>query len=162
QVLAELHREPTTAHPPASGVPKTTAATHAFAVAAAAGARASPAVSAKSDALGPRASFDGPVPASPPSVIARTAGELNGREAAQVEAIKAAILPQQRFLGELVEHVCRWELDGAEMRLYFRTESKALAEMLQARDPIEKLRTISSQVMGQPLRVCVKLEPNQA
>src|SRR2546425_12730289 len=44
------------------------------------------------------------------------------------------------------------------MRLIFPTESRALAEMLQARDPMEKLRTISSQVVGQPLRVCVRLE----
>src|SRR2546425_6849995 len=43
-------------------------------------------------------------------------------------------------------------------RLIFPTESRALAEMLQARDPMEKLRTISSQVVGQPLRVCVRLE----
>src|SRR2546422_5467000 len=57
-----------------------------------------------------------------------------------------------------VEHVTRWELEGSEMRLIFPTESRALAEMLQARDPMEKLRTISSQVVGQPLRVCVRLE----
>ncbi len=165
QVLAELNRESTSAHSPRSGAPKTTAASSPVAVAAAAGAAASAPVSVKINEPRPgstRTSFDGPVPASPPSVVARAAGELNGLEAAQVDAIKAAILSQQRFLGELVEHVCRWELDGAEMRLYFRTESKALAEMLQARDPMEKLRTISSQVMGQPIRVCVKLEANQS
>jgi hypothetical protein len=79
-----------------------------------------------------------------------------------VEAIKAAILAEQKFLGELVAHATRWELHGGEMRLYFPTESRALAEMLQARDPLEKLRTISSQVVGQPLRVCVKLEATPA
>ncbi len=100
----------------------------------------------------------GPVPASPPSIVAKAAGELSGLEAAQVEAIKTAILAQQKFLGQLVEHVCRWELEGGEMRLYFPTENRALAEMLQARDPMEKLRTITSQVVGQPLRVCVRLE----
>ena len=99
-----------------------------------------------------------PIPAAPPSIVARAAGELNGLEQAQVEAIKAAILSQQKFLGELVEHAVRWELEGSEIRLVFPTESKALAEMLQARDPMERLRTISSQVLGQPLRVCVKLE----
>jgi DNA polymerase-3 subunit gamma/tau len=100
----------------------------------------------------------GPVPTTPRSIVAAAAGELSGIEAAQVEAIKAAILTQQKFLGELVEHVVRWELDGGEMRLYFPTESKALAEMLQARAPLEKLRTITSEVVGQPLRVCVRLE----
>ncbi len=99
-----------------------------------------------------------PVPASPPSMVAAAAGAFSGLEEAQVRAIKAAILSQQKFLGELVEHVTRWELEGSEMRLIFPTESRALAEMLQARDPMEKLRTISSQVVGQPLRVCVRLE----
>ena len=98
------------------------------------------------------------MPASPPSIVAAAAGAFSGLEEAQVQAIKAAILSQQKFLGELVEHVTRWELEGSEMRLIFPTESRALAEMLQARDPMEKLRTISSQVVGQPLRVCVRLE----
>jgi DNA polymerase-3 subunit gamma/tau len=103
-----------------------------------------------------------PVPAAPPSVVARTAEAMDGLSAAQVDAIKAAIQNQQKFLWSLVEHVTRWELDGVEMRLYFPHENRALAEMLQARDPLEKLRSITSQVMGQPLRVCVKLETAQA
>jgi DNA polymerase-3 subunit gamma/tau len=99
-----------------------------------------------------------PVPASPPSAVANVASGFSGLESAQVEAIKAAVLSQQRFLGELVDHAARWELDGGEIRLYFPTESRALAELLQAREPMEKLRTISSRVLGQALRVCVKLE----
>ena len=87
---------------------------------------------------------------------------MSGLEAARVEAIRAAIQEQQKFLWSLVEHVTRWELDGSEMRLYFPVESRALAEMLQARDPIEKLRTIVSQVMGQALRVCVRLDASRA
>ena len=58
--------------------------------------------------------------------------------------------------------MCRWELEGSEMRLYFPQENRALAEMLQARDPMEKLRTVLTQVVGQPLRVCVKLETGRA
>ncbi len=139
ELLAELNQE--------GGAPRKPSAVTA--PGATMRAEAAPSVTARA----PR-----PVPASPPSAVAKVAGALNGIEAAQVEAIKSAILTQQRFLGELVEHVCRWELDGGEMRLYFPTESRALAEMLQARDPMEKLRTISSQVVGQPLRVCVKLE----
>jgi len=107
----------------------------------------------------PRA--QGPVAASLPSVVARAAGQFDGIDAAKVDAIKSAILGQQKFLGELVEHVCRWELEGAEMRLYFPTDRRALADLLQARDPMEKLRTISSKVVGQPLRVCVRLESSQ-
>ena len=100
----------------------------------------------------------GPVPNAPPSVIARTAEAGAGLETGQVDSIKAAILGQEKFLGELVEHASRWEMSGGEVRLFFPTESRALAEMLQARDPMERLRNISSRILGQTVRVCVKLE----
>jgi DNA polymerase-3 subunit gamma/tau len=105
----------------------------------------------------PRNSTPTPVAVSPPSLVTRAAGVLSGLEEAQVAAIKAA-MQQQRFLASLVEHVSRWELDSGEMRLYFPTERRALAEMLQARDTLERLRTITSRVLGQPLRVCVRLD----
>jgi DNA polymerase-3 subunit gamma/tau len=106
----------------------------------------------------PSASAGTPVAAPPPSVVARTAAAFDGIEAAQVEAIKQAVLAQQKFLGSLVDQVTRWELDGGEMRLYFPSESRALAELLGSRDPMERLRTISSRLLGQPVRICVKLE----
>jgi len=45
------------------------------------------------------------------------------------------------------------------MRLYFPGERRAVAEMMQSRDSLEGLRAIASEVLGQPLRVCVKLDP---
>jgi hypothetical protein len=75
-----------------------------------------------------------------------------------VDSIKAAIIAQEKFLGELIGNASRWEMSGGEVRLFFPTESRALAEMLQARDPMERLRNISSRILGQPVRVCVKLE----
>jgi len=103
-----------------------------------------------------------PIPASPPRVVARAAEESTGGLAsAQVDAIKAA-LQGQKFLWSMVEHATRWEIEGGELRLFFPSSSRALAEMLQARDPMERLRTVLNQVVGQPLRVCVKLEPSRA
>jgi DNA polymerase-3 subunit gamma/tau len=99
-----------------------------------------------------------PRPGIPGSQMAAAAQTFSGLDAAQVLAIKSAIGSQQKFLGELVEHAVRWELDGGEIRLFFPTESRALAELVQAREPMEKLRNISSRVLGQSLRVCVKLE----
>ena len=100
-----------------------------------------------------------PVRTNSPRSETQRAGEL---DAAQVDAIKSAILRQQKFLAEIVEHVRRWELDGADLRLYFSPESRTLADMLNARGPIEKLRTIASEVLGAPVRVCVKLDTAQA
>jgi DNA polymerase-3 subunit gamma/tau len=100
----------------------------------------------------------GPVPASPPRIVARAAGDAaGGLASAQVEAIKAA-LQGQKFLWSMVEHATRWEIEGGELHLFFPSESRSLAEMLQARDPMERLRTVLNQVVGRPLRVCVKLE----
>jgi DNA polymerase-3 subunit gamma/tau len=110
----------------------------------------------------PPRSIATPVPASPPRIVARAAEDATGGLAsAQVDAIKAA-LQSQKFLWSMVEHATRWEIDGGELRLFFPTESRALAEMLQARDPMERLRTVLNQVVGQPLRVCVKLESGRA
>ena len=119
---------------------------------------AAPAVTARESApLGPEKINTGPVPAAPPSVIARSfAGD--GLAEAQVDSIKGAILAQEKFLGELIGHASRWEMSGGEVRLFFPTESRALAEMLQARDPMERLRNITSRILGQTVRVCVKLE----
>ena len=109
--------------------------------------------------LTPRA-MPASIAAAPPRIVARTAEDPpNGLGAAQVDAIKAA-LQGQRFLWSMVEHATRWEIEGAELRLFFPTESRALAEMLQARDPMERLRTVLNQVVGEPLRVCVKLDSN--
>jgi DNA polymerase-3 subunit gamma/tau len=97
--------------------------------------------------------------ASPASAaIARSAAAGDGLIEAQVDSIKNAILTQEKFLGELVGHASRWEMGGGEVRLFFPTESRALAEMLQARDPMERLRNVASRILGHTVRVCVKLE----
>ncbi|MFZ0821542.1 MAG: DNA polymerase III subunit gamma/tau [Candidatus Acidiferrales bacterium] len=101
-----------------------------------------------SEAMGERAA-----PAIP-----RAAVQSSGIDSAQVGAIKAAVLQQQKFLAELVEHARRWDLEGSELRLYFPAESRTIAEMLQQRNPLEKLRTIASDILRSPLRVCVKLD----
>jgi len=76
----------------------------------------------------------------------------------QVAEIKTAIQQQQKFLGELVEQSNRWELDGSELRLYFSPEKRPFAELLEGRDSLEKVRVISSKVLGRAVRVCAKLE----
>jgi len=104
--------------------------------------------------LGPAA----PVPATPPRVVARAAeATMSGLAAAQMEAIKSA-LQSQKFLWSMVEYASRWELDGGELRLFFPAESRTFADMLQGREAMERLRTVLNQVLGQPLRVCVKLD----
>ena len=107
-------------------------------------------------------SVSAPAATTVQSAVARDAEEpVNGIGSAQVEAIKSA-LHGQKFLWSMLDAVTRWEVENGELRLFFPSESRPLAEMLQARDPMERLRTVLNQVVGQPLRVCVKLDSSRA
>jgi DNA polymerase-3 subunit gamma/tau len=75
-----------------------------------------------------------------------------------VAEIKAGIQAQQKFLGELVEQSSQWELEGAELRIYFSQKNRTFAELIEGRESLEKIRVISSKVLGRAVRVCAKLE----
>jgi DNA polymerase III subunit gamma/tau len=90
--------------------------------------------------------------------IIRAAVQASGIDPTMIDAIKLAIQQKQRFLAELVDHAHKWELEGSELRLYFSNASKTLAQMLEAREPLEKLRTIVSDVTRSALRVCVRMD----
>ncbi|MGB7728837.1 MAG: hypothetical protein WBL50_12455 [Candidatus Acidiferrum sp.] len=76
----------------------------------------------------------------------------------QVAQIKAAIQAQQKFIGELLEHSSRWELEGAELRIYFSPEESGFAGLIEGRETLEKIRAASGKVLGRTVRVCAKLE----
>ena len=76
----------------------------------------------------------------------------------QVREIRAVIQTQQKFLGELLEHGHRWELEGAELRIYFATEKRPFAEMIEGRDSLEKIRVASAKVLNRPVRVCARID----
>lgn len=82
----------------------------------------------------------------------------DGISQGQVSEIKSAIQAQQKFLSEIVGHGNRWELEGAELRIYFPPEKRPFAEMMEGRDALEKIRTCSSKVLGRAVRVCARVE----
>jgi DNA polymerase-3 subunit gamma/tau len=86
----------------------------------------------------------------------------SGLDAAQVAEIKSAIQAQQKFIGELLEHSSRWELDGMELRIYFPPEKSTFAGLIEGRDTLEKIRNASGKVLGRAVRVCAKLETGAA
>jgi DNA polymerase-3 subunit gamma/tau len=88
--------------------------------------------------------------------------EAVGLEAAQVSKIKSGIQTQQKFIGELLEHSSRWELEGAELRIYFPAEKSTFAGLIEGRDTLEKIRGVSGKVLGRAVRVCAKLETGGA
>jgi DNA polymerase III subunit gamma/tau len=93
---------------------------------------------------------------SQPSIVNRVA--TSGLAEEQVAEIRGAIQAQQKFLGELLEHSHRWELEGAELRIFFAAEKRAFAEMVEGRDSLEKIRAASGKVLNRSVRVCAKME----
>src|SRR6266699_3186997 len=101
------------------------------------------------------AEVEGPaIPAKNNGVVAQAIGISQEH----VAEIKTAIQAQQKFLGELVEQSSRWELEGAELRLYFSPKNRTFADLIEGRESLEKIRTISSKVLGRTVRVCARLE----
>ena len=173
----------TSSAPASAPAPSRPTASSSFTAAPQASAAATAAAPARAPAV-PVARTDFPAPASSPSVQRNTvvppvqsaptqapppvapeaataspadvAGE--GIAASQVDSIKNAIQAQEKFLGELVDNASRWEMSGNEVRLIFPTESRALADLVQQREPMERLRTVASRILGHTVRVCVKLE----
>jgi len=174
EALAELHGEsrPRPARSDSGIPPRATPAaqTVSSSSASAAAVRMVPDPAAKASATPPptarhaptaRAAAPAPVPAAPPRIVARAAEDVtDGLSAVQLGAIKTA-LQESRLLSSFLEQATRCEMEGGEFRLFFSPENRALTEMLP-REAMERLRTAVNQVVGQPLRVCVKLDPVRA
>jgi hypothetical protein len=85
-----------------------------------------------------------------------------GLTSEQVAEIRSSIHAAQKFIGELLEHASRWELEGAELRIYFPPEKNTFAGLIEGRDTLEKIRASSSKVLGRAVRVCAKLDSGAA
>jgi DNA polymerase-3 subunit gamma/tau len=160
---AAVRMAPATNAPAAAGVSPAMTPVKSAQAATAAIEDAAPGSQSESAPSAAKAPVSEPVPPEASSAVVRASNEAsngNGIGSAQVEAIKAA-LQGQKFLWSMLDAVTRWELENGELRLFFPSESRSLAEMLQARDPMERLRTVLNQVVGQPLRVCVKLDSSR-
>jgi DNA polymerase III subunit gamma/tau len=152
ELLAGIREGATGGPGPSGGGPRAREA------AAAASASANP---ARASAAAPSAEFQAAETRAP---RARTNGSVaaEGLDSAQVTEIKSVIQSEKKFLGELLEHARRWELDGAELRLYFPPESRSFAELLEGRESLERVRAASSKVLGRAVRVCVRLDSGAA
>lgn len=84
---------------------------------------------------------------------ARRIRPIDGITTAQVEAIKAAVHRQNKFLGELVEHASQWELERGELVISFPEEKRTFAEMLEGREPLARLCAVVNEVLGTPVQV---------
>jgi len=125
--------------------------------------RAAPAVSAFASSSSGAAAATAPAlkpieTPAPAPVATQPEVVVSGLTSEQVAEIKSSIQATQKFIGELLEHASRWELEGAELRIYFPPEKSTFAGLIEGRDTTEKIRTSSNKVLGRAVRVCAKLD----
>ena len=95
---------------------------------------------------------------SEPSAERKTQIAVEGIQPAQVAEIKSSIQSQQKFVGELLEHATRWELEGAELRICFPSAKSTFAGLIEGRETLEKIRNAAGKVLGRSIRVCARLD----
>lgn len=73
-------------------------------------------------------------------------------------SIKALLLGQSKLLGSCLEPISGWRFENGEVRFLYAKKDSWAAELLKTRDRLETLRSACSQVLGQPVKICVTLE----
>jgi len=106
---------------------------------------------------------------SPPAQAGESRGvseaERSGGEMAadskdsRLAAIKALLFDQsKKFLSSCLEHVSGWRFEHGEVRFLYAQKDALYAELLKSREQQDSLRAVCTQVLGQPVRICVTLD----
>jgi hypothetical protein len=96
-----------------------------------------------------------PAPAAP----AETAAPAH--ENAALTAIKTKVYGQSNFLGSCLEHMVSWRFENGEATFVYAQKDSFFADLLKSREQQETLRTVCAEVLGQPVKICVRLEEQE-
>ena len=80
-------------------------------------------------------------------------------EDSRLAAIKALLFDQsKKFLSSCLEHLSSWRFENGEVRFTYAQKDALYAELLKSREQQDSLRAVCTQVLGQPVRICVTLD----
>ena len=82
-------------------------------------------------------------------------------EDAVLAAIKTKVYGQSNFLGSCLEHMARWRFENGEATFLYAQKDSFFADLLKSREQQEMLRTVCAEVLGQPVKICVRLEEQE-
>jgi hypothetical protein len=68
------------------------------------------------------------------------------------------VYSQSNFLGSCLEHLSGWRCAEGEVEFLFAPKDSFFADLLKSREQQATLRTVCTQVLGQPVKICVRLE----
>ena len=109
---------------------------------------------APAPAPGPRAPTLHPPSAAP----AVPSGEAN--DDPRLAHIKAMVCSQSNLLGSFLEQISGWRYEDGVVEFQYDQQHAYLPTLL-SREQHEILRTVCTQVLGQPVKICVRLEEQE-
>jgi hypothetical protein len=60
-----------------------------------------------------------------------------------------------------MEHMASWRFENGEATFVYAQKDSFFADLLKSREQQETLRTVCTQVLGQPVKICVRLEEQE-
>ena len=79
----------------------------------------------------------------------------------RLNSIKAVLFEKQKFLSTCLDHVSGWRFENGEVRFLFPKNASTFADLIKSREQLEALRSVCTQVLGQPVKICVTLEEQE-
>jgi len=93
-----------------------------------------------------------------PAPVETAAPTAPANEDAVLTAVKSKVYGQSNFLGSCLEHMANWRFENGEATFVYAQKDSFFADLLKSREQQEVLRTVCAQVLGQPVKICVRLE----
>jgi hypothetical protein len=97
-----------------------------------------------------------PVESAAPAETSGTAGEDP-----RLANIKTMVYGQSNFLGSCLEHLAGWRFQDGTVEFQYDQKDSFFADLLKSREQMEILRTVCTQVLGLPVKICVRLEQQE-
>jgi hypothetical protein len=99
-----------------------------------------------------------PVAPKPPAPVQPSTPRATATRDATLAAIIGKVYGQSNFLGSCLEHVASWTYENGEATFVYNLKDSFFAELLKNREQQETLRAVCTEVLGQPVKICVRLE----
>jgi DNA polymerase-3 subunit gamma/tau len=87
--------------------------------------------------------------------------ESHTSEDARLAAIKSKVYGRSNFLGSCLEHMSSWRFENGEVTFAYAQKDAFFADLLKSPEQQEILRAECADVLGQRVRICVRLEVEQ-
>ncbi|MGO8815970.1 MAG: DNA polymerase III subunit gamma/tau [Terriglobia bacterium] len=99
--------------------------------------------------------------ARPTAPLETAAPPVPASEDAVLAAIKSKIYAQSNFLGSCLEHMSRWSFENGEVTFSYAQKDSFFADLLKNREQQEMLRGVCTEVLGKPVKICVRLDEQE-